>query len=246
MTEDLFSQIDLSMDKSIAVNKDAVHKDTVHKDAVHHKDTVHKDTVQNIPIPDGELTLYPHCFSTAEADHYFAQLQETVAWTQEKITMYGKTHNVPRLSAWYSDENLPYTYSGITAYGLPWTESLLAIKTRAEQLAMARFNSVLANLYRDGADSVGWHADDERELGAMPIIASVSLGQERIFQLKHKFDKTLKENILLPHGSVLVMRGATQKNWLHQIAKTRRAMAPRINLTFRWVDKHLAEASAKR
>lgn len=225
MTDDLFSQIDLSMDKSIIVDK---------------------DTAQKIPITDGELTLYPHCFSTSEADNYFAQLQETIAWTQEKITMYGKTHNVPRLSAWYGDESVPYTYSGITAYGLPWTESLQAIKERAEQLAKAQFNSVLANLYRDGADSVSWHADDERELGATPIIASVSLGQERTFQLKHKFDKTLKTNILLPHGSVLVMSGTTQQYWLHQIAKTRRAIEPRINLTFRWVDKRLAEVSAKR
>ena len=225
MTEDLFSQLDLSMDKPSCDNK---------------------DTALKIPIIDGELTLYPHCFSTTEADHYFAQLQETIAWTQEKITMYGKTHNVPRLSAWYGDESVPYTYSGITAYGLPWTESLQAIKERAEQLAKARFNSVLANLYRDGADSVSWHADDERELGATPVIASVSLGQERTFQLKHKFDKTLKTNILLPHGSVLVMSGTTQQYWLHQIAKTRRAIAPRINLTFRWVDKRLAEASAKR
>ncbi|MGB1191820.1 MAG: alpha-ketoglutarate-dependent dioxygenase AlkB family protein [Pseudomonadales bacterium] len=224
MTMDLFSQADLSIDES---------------------DQSFKNTAQKIPLVDGQLVLYPHCFSTAEANHYFEQLQETVAWTQEKITMYGKTHNVPRLSAWYGDEKIPYTYSGITAYGLPWTESLQAIKSRVEQLAAVQFNSVLANLYRDGADSVSWHADDEPELGPAPVIASVSLGQERTFQLKHKFDKTLKANVLLPSGSVLVMSGATQQNWLHQIAKSRRIMAPRINLTFRWVDKHLASVSAK-
>jgi len=224
MTMDLFSQADLSIDES---------------------DQSFKNTAQKIPLVDGQLVLYPHCFSTAEANHYFEQLQETVAWTQEKITMYGKTHNVPRLSAWYGDEKIPYTYSGITAYGLPWTESLQAIKSRVEQLAAVQFNSVLANLYRDGADSVSWHADDEPELGPAPVIASVSLGQERTFQLKHKFDKTLKANVLLPSGSVLVMSGATQQNWLHQIAKSRRIMGPRINLTFRWVDKHLASVSAK-
>ncbi len=202
--------------------------------------------VQEIPLVDGELTLHTNGFSTQEADHYFTQLQESLAWTQEKISMYGKTHNVPRLSAWYGDDGVPYTYSGITAYGLPWTESLQAIKARVEQLASAHFNSVLANLYRDGSDSVSWHADDESELGPAPVIASVSLGQERTFQLKHKFDKTLKTNVLLPHGSVLIMRGATQQHWLHQIAKSRRAMSPRINLTFRLVDKRLAEASAKR
>lgn len=239
MTEDLFSQLDLSIGKSMAGDKDAV---VGSKNAV----VGNNDAAQKIPIADGELTLYPHCFSTAEADHYFAQLQETIAWTQEKISMYGKTHNVPRLSAWYSDDGIPYTYSGITAYGLAWTESLQVIKTRVEQLAATHFNSVLANLYRDGADSVSWHADDEAELGPAPVIASVSLGQERIFQLKHKFDKTLKTNVLLPHGSVLIMRGETQRHWLHQIAKSRRAMSPRINLTFRLVDKRLAEASVKR
>ena len=223
--DDLFSRAGLSMDKPEEHASNAAEK---------------------ISLVDGELALYRHCFSTNQADHYFAQLQETLAWTQEKITMYGKTHNVPRLSAWYGDESIPYTYSGITAYGLSWTESLQAIKARVEQLAMARFNSVLANLYRDGADSVSWHADDEKELGSTPVIASVSLGQERIFQLKHKFDKTQKANILLPHGSVLIMRGATQQHWLHQIAKSRRAMSPRINLTFRLVNKRLAEASVKR
>mgnify|MGYP001035336548 FL=1 len=202
--------------------------------------------VQEIPLVDGELTLHTNGFSNQEADDYFIQLQESLAWTQEKISMYGKTHNVPRLSAWYGDDGVPYTYSGITAYGLPWTESLQAIKARVEQLASAHFNSVLANLYRDGSDSVSWHADDESELGPAPVIASVSLGQERTFQLKHKFDKTLKTNVLLPHGSILIMRGATQQHWLHQIAKSRRAMSPRINLTFRLVDKRLAEASAKR
>jgi len=202
--------------------------------------------VQEIPLVDGELTLHTNGFSNQEADDYFIQLQESLAWTQEKISMYGKTHNVPRLSAWYGDDSVPYTYSGITAYGLPWTESLQAIKARVEQLASAHFNSVLANLYRDGSDSVSWHADDESELGPAPVIASVSLGQERTFQLKHKFDKTLKTNVLLPHGSILIMRGATQQHWLHQIAKSRRAMSPRINLTFRLVDKRLAEASAKR
>ena len=205
-----------------------------------------KNAVQEIPLVDGDLTLYRNGFSTQEADEYFTQLQDTLAWTQEKITMYGKTHNVPRLSAWYGDERVPYTYSGITAYGLPWTESLQTIKARVEQLAGAQFNSVLANLYRDGADSVSWHADDESELGPAPVIASVSLGQERTFQLKHKSDKTLKTNVLLPHGSVLVMRGATQQHWLHQIAKSRRVMSPRINFTFRLVDKRLAEASVKR
>ena len=205
-----------------------------------------ESAVQEIPLVDGELTLYRNGFSAQEADEYFTQLQDTLAWTQEKITMYGKTHNVPRLSAWYGDERVPYTYSGITAYALPWTESLQTIKARVEQLAGAQFNSVLANLYRDGADSVSWHADDESELGPEPVIASVSLGQERTFQLKHKFNKALKTDVLLTHGSVLIMRGATQRHWLHQIAKSRRAMSPRINLTFRWVDKRLAEALVKR
>jgi len=191
-----------------------------------------ESAVQEIPLVDGELTLYRNGFSAQEADEYFTQLQDTLAWTQEKITMYGKTHNVPRLSAWYGDERVPYTYSGITAYGLPWTESLQTIKARVEQLAGAQFNSVLANLYRDGADSVSWHADDESELGREPVIASVSLGQERTFQLKHKFNKALKTNVLLPHGSVLIMRGATQRHWLHQLQKAAALCHPELILPF--------------
>ena len=200
---------------------------------------------EKIPLVDGELALYENAFSHAAADRYFESLQQSLEWTQEKITMYGKTHNVPRLSAWYADSGIPYTYSGITAYGLSWTKPLLEIKQRVEQLAGVNFNSVLANLYRDGSDSVSWHADDEIELGPKPVIASLSLGYERVFQLKHKTNKQLKANFLLPHGSVLVMSGSTQQHWLHQIAKSKKSMGPRINLTFRYVDKELAQAVVK-
>lgn len=202
------------------------------------------DLKQDIPLVDGELALYSNLFSSQEADDYFKTLLDDIPWTQEKITMYGKTHNVPRLSAWYGDAEIPYTYSGITAYALPWTHSLQVIKDRIELVSHARFNSVLVNLYRDGNDSVSWHADDERELGPKPEIASLSLGHARSFQLKHKTNKSLKKSLLLPHGSLLLMRGETQKNWLHQIAKSRKPMAARINLTFRWVDAALAQRSA--
>lgn len=200
---------------------------------------------QQILLDGGDLTLFAQAFASDEADHYFTTLHEQLQWTQEKIAMYGKTHNVPRLSAWYGDNNIPYTYSNITAYGLPWTPALAEIKTRVEQLAAAQFNSVLANLYRDGGDGVSWHADDERELGSQPVIASVSFGFEREFQFKHKRNKNQRAKLLLPHGSVLVMRGDTQRNWLHQIAKSKRAMEARINLTFRNVDAALAQAAIK-
>ena len=202
------------------------------------------DLKQDIPLVDGELALYPDLFSLSEANDYFKTLLDDTPWTQEEITMYGKTHNVPRLSAWYGDAEIPYTYSGITAYALPWTHSLQIIKDRIERVSHTKFNSVLVNLYRDGNDSVSWHADDELELGPQPEIASLSLGHARSFQLKHKTDKSQKHSLLLPHGSVLLMRGQTQKNWLHQIAKSRRPMGARINLTFRWVDAALAQRSA--
>jgi alkylated DNA repair dioxygenase AlkB len=121
----------------------------------------------------------------------------------------------------------------------------MAIRRRLETAAAVEFNSVLANLYRDGSDSNGWHADDEVELGDAPVIASVSFGQPRVFQMKHRTDKQQKFKLELPHGSVLMMRGETQKNWLHQIAKSRRSMTARINLTFRWVDPLLAKSASR-
>ncbi|HNN87507.1 MAG TPA: alpha-ketoglutarate-dependent dioxygenase AlkB, partial [Pseudomonadales bacterium] len=141
-----------------------------------------------------------------------------------------------RLTAWYGDEGSRYQYSAVNLHALPWTPTLLNIKQRVEAHSDGiTFNSVLLNLYRNGSDGVAWHSDNEAELGPKPIIASVSFGQERPFQLRHIQDKNLKYSLPLPHGSLLIMRGETQRNWLHQIPKSAKAMAPRINLTFRVV-----------
>jgi alkylated DNA repair dioxygenase AlkB len=189
-----------------------------------------------IVLPGADLLYYPDCFPGAEADALFQALADGIAWQQGSITVYGKAHREPRLSAWYGDSGCSYTYSGLRHEPLPWTPLLAGIKARVEALAGdVCFNSVLANLYRNGADSVGWHSDDEPELGPAPVIASVTFGQPRPFQLRHRSDKALRYALVLPHGSLLLMRGQTQRYWQHQIPKSARPLAPRINLTFRVV-----------
>jgi alkylated DNA repair dioxygenase AlkB len=160
------------------------------------------------------------------------RLTDCTPWSQQQITVYGKPCLQPRLSAWYGDLN--YSYSGITMEPLPWTQTLLQIKSRVETLLQQEFNSVLLNLYRDHNDSMGMHSDNERELGERPVIASLSLGEERTFLLKHKMRKDLKTiRLPLPPGSLLLMKGNTQTYWRHGIAKERHPCGPRINLTFR-------------
>ena len=195
-----------------------------------------KNTCHKIDLPDADISLYPCFFDVAEADYYFNELMSQIAWSEKTIKLYGKEHKVPRLSAWYADEGKSYEYSGLRTVGLPWVPVLAEIKNIISSVSPAPFNSVLANLYRNGDDGVGWHADDEPELGSSPVIVSISFGEERNFQLKHKRDKTLKKNLLLTHGSLLIMQGKTQENWLHQVPKSSRTMGERINLTFRVVD----------
>lgn len=157
-------------------------------------------------------------------------------WRQESITVYGKTHLQPRLLAWYGDPAAVYSYSGKTHQPQPWTYQLEALRRRMEVLADTSFNSVLLNYYRDGRDSMGLHADDEPELGPEPVIASLSLGEERALYFRHKRDKQVRGlDVSLPHGSVLLMSGATQRHWKHGIRKLRRECGPRLNLTFRLV-----------
>lgn len=194
-----------------------------------------KETQLNlISIPDTELMFYPSYFSQQESDIILENLLTEINWRQDKIKLYGKEMNIPRLTAWYGDEGKSYTYSHITMNPIPWTPVLLSIKQRVEEIANISFNSVLINLYRYGQDSMGWHSDDEPELGKNPIIASVSFGSTRKFQLRHRFNKTLKKvEINLTHGSLLMMQGKTQECWQHQIPKTAKFVNPRINLTFR-------------
>jgi alkylated DNA repair dioxygenase AlkB len=175
-------------------------------------------------------------FSIFQFDNWirgFKTLLETIEWKQDKIMMYGKELPLPRLSAWYGDNNKPYTYSGITLNPLPWTDELLQIKEKIEAEAKVKFSSVLLNRYRDGQDYVGWHTDAEKELGKNPIIGSVNFGATRKFQLRRIDDHKEKFEVELKHGTFLVMGGATQHFWQHQVPKTAHKIGERLNLTFR-------------
>jgi alkylated DNA repair dioxygenase AlkB len=163
------------------------------------------------------------------------QCLETTAWRQDVFKMYGKEMPFPRLTAWCGDDGTAYTYSGLGNIPGPWTPPILEVKRAVELPCGVTFNSVLLNRYRGGQDSVSWHADDEPEFGKNPVIASVSFGGTRLFQLKHRKRKELKASIDLTHGSLLIMRGGTQENWLHQVPKTKRPVQERVNLTFRVV-----------
>ncbi|HEY6142535.1 MAG TPA: alpha-ketoglutarate-dependent dioxygenase AlkB [Flavobacterium sp.] len=184
-------------------------------------------------LPDAEIIYYPHFFDKQEADAIFTQLKDETPWQQDAITVFGKTHPQPRLTALYGNDGKPYSYSNIKMQPHPWNLFLQKIKLYVETVVETNFTSVLLNYYRDGKDSNGWHADNEKELGINPIIASVSFGAERVFQLKHNSIPNLKQNIILEHGSLLVMKGTTQHFWKHQIPKTAKPIGSRINLTFR-------------
>ena len=187
-------------------------------------------------LPDAEIIYYPHFFDKKEADAIFVQLTNDIPWQQDDIRVFGKTHPQPRLTALYGNEGKPYSYSNIKMQPHPWNPLLQKIKLSVESVSDTNFTTVLLNQYRDGKDSNGWHADNEKELGINPIIASVSFGAERVFQLKHNSISGLKQNILLEHGSLLVMKGTTQHFWKHQIPKTSKAIGSRINLTFRVIE----------
>lgn len=188
-------------------------------------------------MPDGEVAIYRNFFNKVESDQIFQELLSKIKWRQDKIKLYGKEFELPRLTAWYGDDGKSYTFSGIPMNPDAWTPTLLSIKNKIEEVTQAKFNSVLLNLYRSGKDGVSWHSDDEPELGKNPIIASVSFGETRRFQLRHKLDKSLdKVEITLTHGSLLIMKGSTQHLWQHQIPKTAKSLRERINLTFRIIN----------
>jgi len=187
-----------------------------------------------LPMPDAEVGFLPEFFQPDESDHFFRDLLSQTNWRQEKIRVYGKHLDLPRLTAWYGDPGKAYSYSGISMEPYPWTDCLLTVKHKVDAAAGVRFNSVLLSLYRTGEDSLSWHQDDEPELGDDPVIASVSFGATRCFQFRHKARKELsKVSIDLTHGSLLIMRGPTQRFWVHQVPKTAKSVPPRINLTFR-------------
>jgi alkylated DNA repair dioxygenase AlkB len=185
---------------------------------------------ENLLPCDGVAWLYEHALADADAHRLFDELMAATAWRQEIATVMGRRVPIPRLTAWHGEAG--YVYSGIRMTPAPWNPPLLELKAVAEACAARRFNSVLLNLYRDARDSVSWHADNEPGLGPNPVIASISLGATRRFQMKHR-RRDERLSVDLPSGSCLVMAGATQHHWLHQVPKTSRSVGPRINLTFR-------------
>ena len=195
-------------------------------------------TVEVISLQDGEILFMRNFITPTESKNYFELLQNNINWKQEEVKFYGKTFPVPRKTAWYGYEGFNYSYSGITCFPEIWTNELLEIKKEIEKFIPDEdFTSVLLNLYNNGNDKMGWHADDEKELGINPTIASVSLGETRRFDIKHKNNKDLQFKFELTSGSLLIMRGALQHHWVHQIPAQKKVKNPRINLTFRTIKK---------
>jgi alkylated DNA repair dioxygenase AlkB len=190
------------------------------------------DRLERIPMPDADVSYLNDLDLGLPPEVALHRLIADVPWRQENVVVWNKMYSQPRLIASYGDRDTDYTYSGLTLSPLPWTDLLLEIKRRVENVAEASFNSVLLNYYRDNRDSMGFHSDDEPELG--PVIASLSLGEERTFVLKHKRNKSAKPvRLKLASGSLLLMKGETQRNWKHGIAKLTRPCGPRVNVTFR-------------
>ena len=190
----------------------------------------------SVSLIDGDAYLVAAFLTLAESEAYFSKFLDLVEWRQHIIRIRGRKIASPRLSAWHGDSDAHYRYSGLSLEPRPWFPIILELKTRVEAACEAPFNSVLLNLYRDGFDSMGWHSDDEPELGERPVIASLSLGATRRFRLRHQTRRNLEPvSIDLENGSLLIMQGDTQRFWKHQVPKTKRTVKPRINLTFRCI-----------
>lgn len=186
----------------------------------------------NLLTRDGEVFYYAEYYKPEESELIFDRLVKEIPWQQTPIMMFGKAVLQPRLTAWYGDENTAYRYSGVTMQPLAWTKTLEIIKDKLNNEFGFEFNSCLLNFYRHGQDSMGWHRDNEKELGQNPVIASLSFGAERVFKFRH-ISEDLKVSVTLENGSLLLMKGETQHHWQHSISKVTKVIGPRINLTFR-------------
>lgn len=190
------------------------------------------DPAANLLPRDGTVNYFGPILSPADTRRFYDKLLHDIPWKNDEAVIFGKHIVTARKVAWYGDSNFAYTYSGTTKQALVWTEELAALKAIVEKLTATTFNSCLLNLYHDGNEGMAWHSDDEKSLGKDTTIASVSLGAEREFRLKHKCADD-KVSVLLESGSLLVMKGSTQSHWLHSVPKSKKIKTPRINLTFR-------------
>lgn len=192
---------------------------------------------ERLPLEDADIRFWPVALAVEEASELLDRLLTGIDWQHEEVLIFGQRRPVPRLVAWHGDPGASYTYSGTLHQPLPWTPALELVRERVLSLTGCAFNSVLLNLYRDGRDGMGWHSDDEPELGRDPVIASVSLGAPRRFCLRHRRRKDQRLDVSLGHGSLLLMAGATQHHWVHAVPKTAVPVGPRVNLTFRQIPR---------
>lgn len=190
-------------------------------------------TQHQLMLPDSTIYYVPNWYDIGEADRLFGQLARELPWEQGEVRLFGKTHKIPRLQSWHGDPGIRYTYSNVELRAQGWTAGLTEIRERLLAIGITP-NAVLANYYRDGNDSMGWHRDNESELGEQPVIASLSFGAERDFILRHRATQQ-REVLPLRHGSLLVMAGETQNHWEHALPKRARVSHKRINLTFRTI-----------
>lgn len=195
-------------------------------------DLFNDDVASNLLPYDGMVNYYGKLMNQQSAKNYFDILMQTIEWKNDEAIIFGKHIITKRKAAWYGDDNFSYTYSNITKHALPWTKALLELKQLSENITGASFNSCLLNLYHSGEEGMAWHSDDEKALGHHSPIASLSFGAERKFSFKHKRSKQ-KIDVLLEAGSLLLMKDATQTNWLHRLPPTKKVLKPRVNLTFR-------------
>lgn len=184
-------------------------------------------------LMDAELRYYQCFLSEEEANYYYNTLFDSIPWRQDNVKVFGKVYEQPRLTSLHSNNLSTYSYSSLTLQPQPMTAALLKLLNLIKKVSDHDYNCVLLNLYRNGSDSNGWHADNEKELGKNPQIASFSFGASRFFHFKHRRLKEERYKMELRHGSLLLMEGAMQEHWLHQIPKTKKQIEPRINLTFR-------------
>lgn len=194
------------------------------------------DKTKNWLPEGGTVNYYGKIFNPKEADHYLKELLNTIEWRNDEAVIFGKRIITKRKVAWYGSEPFEYTYSNTTKRALPWTPELLELKNRVEQECRDTFNSCLLNLYHSGEEGMAWHSDGEADLKKNGAIGSVSFGAERKFAFKHKETKQ-KVEMILEHGSLLVMKDTTQTHWLHRLPPTTRIQNPRVNLTFRTIEK---------